>query len=109
MKIDYEMIMCVVNAGYSNEAMTIAKNNGATGGTVIHARGTGSREMESILNLTYNPEKDMLFIVVDKKIVNKILTALYDNLGLNSDAKGIAFSLPVFSQVGMLQTENHEE
>ena len=106
MKIDYEMIMCVVNAGYANDVMDVAKKNGATGGTVVHARGTGSREIEEMLNLTYNPEKDLILIVVEKELVENMLSSIYNSFGLDSEAKGIAFSLPVFSQIGMMINNN---
>ena len=34
---DYEVVFCVVNAGYSELVMDAAKEVGARGGTVIHA------------------------------------------------------------------------
>ena len=37
----YEAIFCIVNAGYSELVMDAAKEVGARGGTVIHAREIG--------------------------------------------------------------------
>ena len=39
-------ILCIVNSGYTEVAMDAAKQFGARGGTVIHARGTVSKEAE---------------------------------------------------------------
>ena len=42
----YEMILAIVNAGFSETVMEAAKEVGARGGTVIHARGTANKEAE---------------------------------------------------------------
>ena len=39
MKYDHEVIFCIVNSGFSDAVMEAAKEFGARGGTVIHARG----------------------------------------------------------------------
>ena len=49
---EYEVIFCVVNAGFSETAMDAAKKCGAKGGTVIHARGTANTESEKIFGIT---------------------------------------------------------
>ena len=36
------MILCIVDAGFSELVMDAAKEEGARGGTVIHARGTAN-------------------------------------------------------------------
>ena len=35
----YEVIFAIVNAGFAEEAMEVARANGARGGTIINARG----------------------------------------------------------------------
>ncbi len=44
METKYEVILCVINAGFSELVMDAAKEVGARGGTVIHARGTANKE-----------------------------------------------------------------
>ena len=39
MSYEYEMIVCIVNAGFSDAVMSAAREYGAKGGTVLHARG----------------------------------------------------------------------
>ena len=36
-KQKYNMIVCVVNAGFSGEVMDIARREGARGGTIVYA------------------------------------------------------------------------
>ena len=46
MQYNHEAIFCIVNSGYSEAVMDAAKKLGASGGTVINARGTASKEAE---------------------------------------------------------------
>ena len=48
MEFKHEVIFCVVNAGFSDAVMDAAKEFGARGGTVIHARGTANSEAEKL-------------------------------------------------------------
>lgn len=97
----YEMIFCIVNAGFANNVMDAARRAGAGGGTIMHARGTASKEAEEKFGLTIQPEKDMVMLVVSTEIKDKVLKALYDEVGLGSAGQGIAFSVPVNDAVGL--------
>ena len=99
--MNYEMIMCIVNAGFSELVMDAAKEEGARGGTVIHARGTANKEAEEFFHIPIQPDKDIVRILVPAEIKDKVLHALYQNAGLKSEGKGIAFSLPVDEVVGI--------
>lgn len=99
--IEYEMIVCIVNAGFSGEVMDIARREGATGGTIVHARGTANPNAEKEFQITINPEKDMVLLTVKTDIKDNILKAIYNEAGFGSDANGVAFSLPVTNVVGI--------
>lgn len=103
MMFEHEMIVCIVNAGFSEAVMDAAKEFGARGGTVISARGTAAKEAESIFKITIQPEKEMVIILVPTEIRDDILHALYRSVGLKTPGQGIAFSLPVDSAVGLTQ------
>ena len=96
-----EVIFCIVNAGFSDTVMDAAKACGATGGTVIKARGTANPEAENFFNISIQPEKEMVMILIDSNQKDEILRALYKTAGLNTPGKGIAFSLPVDDAVGL--------
>lgn len=98
---EYEMIFCIVNAGFADNVMDAARRAGARGGTIMHARGTASKEAEERFHLTISPEKDMVMIVVPVSIKDNVLKALYDDVGLGSAGQGIAFSVPVNDAVGL--------
>lgn len=104
-KYTHEVVFCVVNAGYSDTAMDAARKFGARGGTVIHARGTANSEAEKIFNITIQPEKEIVMIIVPAEIKDDILHALYREVGLSTAGQGIAFSMPVDGVVGLTPAE----
>ena len=108
-KYNHEVIICIVNAGFSEAVMDAARDFGARGGTVIRARGTANLEAEKLFQITVQPEKEMVMILVETKIRDDILHALYRAVGLNTPGQGIAFSLPVDSVVGLSSFEEKPE
>ncbi len=109
MEYNHEAIFCIVNSGYSELVMDAAKKLGARGGTVINARGTASKEAEKFFNITIQPEKEIVMILVPKTIKDDVLRALYQEAGLDTPGQGIAFALPVDSAVGLSSGENKDE
>lgn len=97
----HEMIMCIVNAGFSETVMEAAKSAGARGGTILNGRGTANKEAESFFHIAIQPEKEVVMILVDKEIKDSVLHALYQKAGLDTMGQGIAFSLPVDEVVGL--------
>ncbi len=106
-----ELIIAIVNKGYSDLVMAAAVKGGARGGTIFNAHGTGNPEMEKFFGVPIHPEKEMVFIIVDKKIKDKCLLNIYQDAGLESKGQGIAFSLPVEDMVGFtpIQKEENKE
>ena len=43
MSFKHEVILCIVNNGFSEAVMDAAREAGARGGTIIHARGTANK------------------------------------------------------------------
>lgn len=91
----FELVVCIVNAGFSQIVMQAARSAGAKGGTIIHARGSANPEAEEFFNINIQPDKEMLILLVPGEIKDAILQAIYKVAGTGTDAAGIAFSLPV--------------
>ncbi len=100
-KTAHELILCIVNTGFSEIVMDAAKEVGARGGTVIHARGTANKEAEEFFHITIQPDKEIVMILVASEIKDKVLHAIYQSAGLKSEGQGIAFSMPVNHVVGL--------
>lgn len=105
----HELIICIVNAGFSEDVMEAAKDCGATGGTVLNARGTAREEAEKRFNISIHPEKEVVLILVLKENKESILHSLYKNVGLSTAGQGIAFSVPVDDVVGLNNSVANEE
>ena len=107
MKYTHELILCIVNAGFSDAVMEAARECGAGGGTVIHARGTANKEAESFFKITIQPEKEAVIILVPTSIKDDVLHALYAKVGLQTPGQGIALALPVDGVVGLPKPEEN--
>ena len=100
-QFNHEVIFCIVNAGFSDAVMDAAREFGAKGGTVLHARGTANPEAEKLFNITVQPEKEIVVIIVKSEQKDPILKNLYQKVGLKPPGYGIAFSMPVTDVVGI--------
>ena len=101
MTYDHEVIIRIVNAGFADSVMDAAKEFGARGGTVIHARGTANSEAVKKFEIPVSPEKEMVMILIPTELKDDILHALYRAVGLKTPGQGIAFSMPVDAVVGL--------
>ena len=103
---EYELIIVIANQGYNNLVMDAAREVGAGGGTVLHAKGTGMEKAEKFLGVSIAAEKEMIFIVTKKKDKNAIMKAIMEQAGMQSKAKSIVFSLPVTDTAGLRLIED---
>lgn len=95
MENKYELVICVVNAGFSQNVMEAARAAGAKGGTILRARGSANPESEEFFNIKIQPDKELVMILVPKSIKDDVEKAVYKEAGIADEAKGIIFSLPV--------------
>lgn len=96
----YSLIVAIAERGYVDMVMDAARAAGAAGGTVIHAKGTGARFAAKFFGLTIAEEKEMIYLVTNKSTREAIIKAIIEKAGPSTDAKAIAFSLPVESIAG---------
>ena len=108
---NHEVIFAIVNSGYAEEAMDVAREQGVRGGTILNARGVTKEDAAAFFGITLHHEKEILMMVVDKTIRDDVLNAMYTRMGMGQKAQGIAFSLPVSDVTGLvkLPEETSEE
>lgn len=104
-----ELIMIICNQGYNEQVMDAAREAGAAGGTVIHARGTGMQSAEQFFGVSLASEKDIIYIVSNTSGKNRIMQSVMEKAGLQTPAKAVAFSLPVTDTAGLRLLEEDEE
>ena len=98
---NHEVIFVIVNAGFAEEAMDVARAEGVRGGTILTARGVAKEEAAAFFGITLHSEKEILMMVVEKKLRDTVLNAIYKELDMAKKAKGIAFALPVSDVAGL--------
>ena len=99
---DYKCVMLTVIAdkGNSDTVMEAARGAGATGGTVVRAKGTGAA-IAKFFGITISADKEIIYIVAKREKRDDIMHAIMEKAGKNSGAHGIVFSLPIDAVAGI--------
>lgn len=106
---NYELIITIITNGYSAAVKEAAVSAGARGGTVIHALGQGGEEAMKFLGIAIQPEKEIVLNVVKNDEKAKVMSAIAESVGINTEGRGIIFSLPVDSAFGLSGVNNEEK
>ncbi|MDD2648382.1 MAG: P-II family nitrogen regulator [Eubacteriales bacterium] len=109
---NYEMIIVIANEGYTADVMDAARLAGAAGGTILHGKGTNSKEAEEFFKVSLASEKEVLLIVSRSESKAAIMQEIIKNAGPQTRAGAIVFSLPISAVAGLSlieSTQNVEE
>lgn len=96
----YELIVIIANEGRTDLVMNAAREAGATGGTVLHGKGTGDPETQKFLNVSLAHEKEVILIVAKSAQKSEIMRSILRSAGPSSEAGAITFSLPISEVAG---------
>ena len=97
----YDLIVSIVNKGDSDKVVDASKKAGAEGGTILTGRGTGIHEQAKFLNITIEPEKEVVLTLIDRNKTNAVLEKIGEDAKLNDPGKGVAFVLEVERTIGI--------
>ena len=97
----FKVIFAPVKTDKTDPIVDAAKEAGATGATIIHARGTGMHEAKSFWGLTLEDQTDIVMFLVEEHLVKQILEAIETAGEFDKPGTGIAFVLPVEDVVGL--------
>ena len=107
MDFEHELIIVILNEGYSDFVMDAARAAGAGGGTVLHAKGTGGTRGEKFFSVSLADEKDMIYIIAHKDEKAAIMRSINEQAGPGTKAGAICFSLPISSVAGLRAREEN--
>jgi nitrogen regulatory protein PII len=99
------MIMAVVQRGKADDIVSVAIRSGAPAATVFYGRGRGIRERLGLLGLAIQPEKEVIMIVVEEWLVDRVAEGMVKAGNLDQPGVGFMFVVPVDRAVGMLEAE----
>jgi len=106
---DYELIIAITNEGCTDTVMDAAREAGARGGTVLHAKGTGNGDTDKFFNVSIASEKEIVMIVEKASKKAAIMSAIVKSAGPGTEAGSIVFSLPVTDVAGFMGIETEED
>lgn len=98
----YEAIFTVVNKGSAEDVIDAAKSEGARGGTIINARGSGIHKTEMFFAMEIEPEKEIVLILAKKESVSKIVETICAKMKIREPGNGIIFTCGVNDAVGLV-------
>ncbi|MCM1172213.1 MAG: P-II family nitrogen regulator [Clostridium sp.] len=106
MNFKNELIVVILNEGHADMVMDAARSANATGGTILHAKGTGGQKAEKFFGVSLAQEKDMIYILAPSGKKSDIMKAINQNCGTNTPAGAICFSLPVSEVAGLRRLDD---
>ena len=105
-----KLITAIVQRGKADKPVRAAIDAGAPAASIFFARGQGIRERLGLLGLAIQPEKEVILIVLEQRLLNQVLVAMIKAGNLDQPGVGFVFVTPVEFAVGhVLATELLEE
>lgn len=99
----YNAIYTIVEKGNADDVIEAAQKGGSRGGTVMHARGSGSEEARKVFNMLIEPEKEIVLIISEEAKTNDIVESIRKETGIEEQGKGIIFITRVEQTYGLVK------
>jgi nitrogen regulatory protein P-II 1 len=97
----FSLVVAIVDHGYSEEVIRIAQESGAGGGTIMFGRGASLRSKATLLGISIEPQKEVVYVVSPRDIVPDLLRKLNQACDLDKPGAGLAFALPLDAVTGL--------
>ena len=97
-----ELIVAILKNGTAQSVMDAAREAGATGGTVIHAKEIETEYAQKFFGVSIAEEKELLYIIADVDKRNGIMKVLMQE-------KAFVFSVPVVMTAGLHNSASTEK
>jgi nitrogen regulatory protein P-II 1 len=97
----FKLIVAAVKKDLSEKVIDTAKEAGATGATIIPARGIGAAEKKTFFGLSIEGPTDVVLFVVEEHVSDDILSALTAKCQIQEPGAGIAFSVAIEEVAGI--------
>jgi len=87
-----KLVVCIANAGYSDDIVAQAKALGATGATILNGRGTASG---LFMGMNVTPEKEIILVVTTAENATRIMEAIKNFEKIPEESRCVCFCAPV--------------
>ncbi len=102
----YQAIYVIIDRGKAEEVTEAARSAGATGATILNARGSGIHEAEKIFQIPIEPEKEVVLILTRPDLTEPITNAIRRQLEIDKPGKGIIFVQDVEAAYGLFEEKS---
>jgi len=99
--MQFKIILASVKTDLTDRIVDAAKSAGATGATIIPARGTGIREAKTFFGLSLEAQTDIIMFLLEEHLISTILETIGNVGQFDKPGTGIAFVLPVDQVIGL--------
>ncbi len=97
----FKLIVSFVKPRISDDVIKAMKEAGATGATIIPARGTGIHEAKTFFGLTIEDQTEIILFLVEEHVVEEFMKVISEAGKFNEPGTGIAIVLPVDHIAGL--------
>ncbi len=100
----FKLIIAFVNDDKTDQVIKAARENGATGATIINnARGEGVTKSKSFFGLSLDTQRDVLMFLVEEHLSRHILEAIAEAGKFEAEpGTGITIQLNVEDAIGVM-------
>ncbi len=99
--MQFKLIMTFVKPSITDDVVDAMKKAGATGATIIPARGTGMHEAKTFFGLSIENQTDIIVFLVEEHVVENLMKVIQLAGKFEKPGTGIAFVLPIEHVAGL--------
>ena len=90
-----QAIVVIVDRGQAETVVEAAERAGALGATIVNGRGAGVHETSKLFAMAIEPEKEIVLLVVDQPMADRVLSAVRKDCELDEPGRGFAFAVDI--------------
>lgn len=99
----YKLITVIIDKGVAEDIVDTANKAGARGGTILNARGAGTKETLKLFNMEIEPEKEILLIIAKSEVYRNIVEQINIEHNIQAPGKGIVFVQDIHEAHGLFE------
>ena len=96
----FVVLAVITSSEYEDTIKRVAKDSGASGGTILQGRGSGSDEKKSFFALTFEGNQAVILYILEEKLSKSVLKAINKEIE-NNDTDCVAFTMPISHMIGL--------
>ena len=105
----FTALVAIIEDKDEEAAIDVAKEAGAGGVTILHAKNIGLEEKKVFFGLTLEENVSVLLFVLPRKLSMKVMKAIRSKFDLdNAKNGGLVFTLPLSHVAGLDMNELHK-